>query len=276
MLTLFSPAKINIFLKVLGKRDDGFHELVTLIQAIDLGDTLSFSLSDEDRLTCTDASIPCDGRNLVARAVDLFREKTGFSKKVSIHLEKKIPHEAGLGGGSSNAATALWAMNNLSGREVSVEQLMEWGGQLGSDVPFFLSTGTAYCTGRGEKIRSVTPPNRPPLTLVKPDLGLSTPKVFGALNIAGLVKREPEEMLEEFLEGQRVYSNDLEGAALSVAPELASLQKELLSRGFEDVVMTGSGSAFYCTGAGNTSGIEGKTFTTQYLNRTEDQWYSNE
>jgi len=275
MLTLFSPAKINIFLKVLGKRPDGFHELVTLIQAIDLGDTLSFSLSDQDKLTCTDAAIPTDGRNLIARAVDLFRDKTGFNEKVSIHLDKRIPHEAGLGGGSSNAATALWAMNELSGNNISLQQLMQWGGELGSDVPFFLSTGTAYCTGRGEKILSLSPPKGPALTLVKPPLGLSTPKVFGALNIAGLPSRDPQEMLDQFLQGEHVYFNDLEGAALKVAPQLDSLQKELLLRGFNDVVMTGSGSTFYCTGKGDTTDLDVATFTTRYLNRTVEQWYTN-
>src|SRR5262249_13981075 len=108
MLTLLSPAKINLFLRILGKRPDGYHELASLFQAIDLADTIHFSLSDADHLTCTDPAIPVDRSNLIWKSVNLFRRKTGLNFHLKIHLEKKIPHQAGLGGGSSNAATTLW------------------------------------------------------------------------------------------------------------------------------------------------------------------------
>lgn len=160
MLTLISPAKVNLFLRVLGKRPDGYHELASLFQAIDLADTLHFTLSKHDHLTCTDPAIPLDNTNLIWKTVHLFRRKTNHQFPIHIHLEKNIPIQAGLGGGSSNAATTLWALNELLNTHIPSETLTAWAGEIGSDVPFFLSTGTAYCTGRGEIVKSL-PPCRP-------------------------------------------------------------------------------------------------------------------
>lgn len=141
--SLFSPAKINLSLRILGKRPDGYHELLTEMVMISLGDTMVFRLSDEPRDLLAVSGRPVDGNpddNLVLRAIRLFREMRGFGGKPSywkVELEKKIPVGAGLGGGSSNAAAALWAMNLLSGNSCSRQDLMEIGAKLGSDVPFF-------------------------------------------------------------------------------------------------------------------------------------------
>ncbi len=113
-LTLFSPAKINLFLRIMGKRPDGYHELASLFQAIGLGDTLTFTLTPQDSLTCSDPSLPCNDSNLIIKALHLFRRKTNLHIPVTIHLEKHIPTQAGLGGGSSNAATTLGALNTLT------------------------------------------------------------------------------------------------------------------------------------------------------------------
>ncbi|MES2198630.1 MAG: hypothetical protein V4489_00475, partial [Chlamydiota bacterium] len=114
-LSFLSPAKINVFFKVLRKREDGFHEISSLYQAITLFDTLQIRLSAKDEFTCSDPSLSLDHTNLVNKALNLFRKKTGSSDQFSIHLDKKIPMQAGLGGGSSNAATALWAFSKLLG-----------------------------------------------------------------------------------------------------------------------------------------------------------------
>ncbi|MBT7461660.1 MAG: 4-(cytidine 5'-diphospho)-2-C-methyl-D-erythritol kinase, partial [Waddliaceae bacterium] len=157
MLKLSSPAKVNLFLKVVRRRDDGFHDIVSLFQTISLEDRLTFSFSEKDKVSCSDPSIPTDGRNLVNKARDLFRKKTGTDATFDIAIEKNIPAEAGLGGGSSNAATTLWALNTLAGNPATHDELREWASELGSDVAFFLSHGTALCTGRGEKIKELPP-----------------------------------------------------------------------------------------------------------------------
>src|ERR1700733_15970617 len=114
MLTLLSPAKLNLFLRIVRRRPDGYHDLASLFQTVSLADTLHFSLSERDQLTCTDPALLTDHTNLVLKAVDLFRKKTGLSFGLKIHLEKHIPYQSGLGGGSSNAATTLWALNQLT------------------------------------------------------------------------------------------------------------------------------------------------------------------
>ncbi len=118
-MKLFSPAKLNLFLRVLSKRKDGYHEIASLFQAIDFGDILTFALSDKDKLTSSDPSIPHDRSNLIFQAADQFRRQTGLHFGLEVDLEKKIPTQSGLGGGSSNAATTLWALNELHGRPVS-------------------------------------------------------------------------------------------------------------------------------------------------------------
>lgn len=149
-LQLFSPSKINLFLRVVRRREDGYHDLASLFHVIDLGDTMDFSIvaGDSDHLTCTDPSIPTNDSNLVIKALNLFRAKTGMKQCFSVHLDKKVPHGAGLGGGSGNAATTLWAANELTGRPATTEQLLEWSGDIGSDISVFFAEGAAYCTGR--------------------------------------------------------------------------------------------------------------------------------
>lgn len=278
MLTLFSPAKLNLFLRVLRRREDGFHELASLFQAISLGDMLSFSLAAHDQLTAEGLSVPLDGSNLIAKAVDLFRKNTAIDASFTIHLNKRIPLEAGLGGGSSNAATTLWALNELTGRPATLEQLVAWGGTLGSDVAFFLSSGTAYCTGRGEILKSLEPlPETPSITLVKPPYGSSTPQVYRALNCLTLPHRDPIQYLDRFYENDIEYFNDLETAAFAAIPDLAQLKEELLFAGFEHAVLAGSGSTFFCIGEAKLS--LDPTYLikkVRYLNRPLNSWYSLE
>lgn len=252
-LTLFSPAKINLFLRIVGRRSDGYHDLASLFQTISLGDTLHFALAGDDRLTCTDPSLPTDGRNLVIKATQLFRQKTGFSFGLQTHLEKRIPSQAGLGGGSSNAATTLWALNALHGYPVAVADLQAWSSELGSDIPFFFSYGIAYCTGRGECVENLSPLPVQKVTIVKPDQGLSTPAVYARFRSLELPRHPtvPQEDLDSFLSPRPRYINDLEQAAFIESPSLAELKRTLLASGFTTVLMSGSGSAFFCLGEGD-------------------------
>ena len=160
-LSLFSPCKINLFLRIIRKREDGFHDLASLFQTIGFGDMLHLKLDEsgeKDTFECNMEGVPTDKSNLVIRALDLVRSKTGNEDKFfKANLVKQVPAQAGLGGGSGNAAAAMWGANELLGNPATLEELVEWSGDLGSDITFFLSEGTAYCTGRGEIMTPVDP-----------------------------------------------------------------------------------------------------------------------
>ena len=164
-LTLQAPSKINLFLRILRKREDGYHELASLFQAVSLTDTLDFwvECADSSKPICSmevspdsvgRAGIPTDETNLVMRALKLCADKTGTKQRVHCRLHKNAPAQAGLGAGSSDAATAMHAANRLAGFPATQQQLIEWSAELGSDISFFFSRGTAYCTGRVERRES--------------------------------------------------------------------------------------------------------------------------
>ncbi len=258
-ITLFSPAKINLFLRILGKRPDGYHELASLFQTINLGDTLTFTFSSTDQLTCTDPTLPCDGSNLVLKAVDLFRRKSGLRFSIQIDLDKKIPTQAGLGGGSSNAATTLWALNALHNFPYTDLELQSWSSEIGSDIPFFFSHGTAYCTGRGEIVRDLPPLPLMPFSLIKPALGLSTPAIYKELKLEECYAEDPEQLLASFYAGNPKYINDLEKPAFRLYSELQTIKIK------ENAFMTGSGSALIAMGSGTHSAI----------NRKVKEWFTS-
>ncbi|MCB1107372.1 MAG: 4-(cytidine 5'-diphospho)-2-C-methyl-D-erythritol kinase [Chlamydiia bacterium] len=272
-ITLFSPAKLNLFFRVLKKRDDGFHEIASLMQAISLCDTLDFSLSDHDSLTCSDPAIPTDERNFIFKARSLFRERTSFNSPISIHVKKEIPPEGGLGGGSGNIATTLFALNRLSGLEIEEETLAKWGGELSSDAPFFFSKGTAYATGRGEKVESLPALPRKELYLVKPKgEGLSTPLVYKHCKV-NVHSTHPEKLLENALGGHLNALNDLEFPAFALRPELKRIKETLLEVGFNLVAMTGSGTTFFCFGPQIAIPFDAWVTKTSFLSRKENEWY---
>lgn len=277
-LSLLSPAKVNLFFRVLGKREDGFHEIASLYQAISLFDRMHISLAEQDMFTCTDSGLDMGKTNLISRALDLFRHKTGHRSCFRIHLEKNIPIEAGLGGGSSNAATALFAFSSLTQSACSIEELQSWGGEIGSDIPFFLSHGTAWGRGRGEVIEELSFAPSFPLTIVKPSWGLSTPAVYRSSNPAALAYRNPTEDLKQWTQqGKQLCYNDLEEAAFSLSPELKIIRNTLLSLGFSQVVLCGSGTAFFCLGA-STASLSAylpqcRFFSVRTLQRKGISWY---
>ena len=260
-LSLLSPAKVNLFLRILRRREDGYHELASLFQAVSLFDRLDFwerpgaagpSMEVTDDSVCA-ALIPTDERNLVMRALQIFAERSGDARPIHCRLHKVIPAQAGMGGGSGDAATALHAANRLCGFPVSQETLIEWGAELGSDIGFFLSRGTAFCTGRGELIEPLDPLPPAPVYLVKPAEGLSTPGVFKALGLSPneeLPGASPQALLDEFAENvyTATFVNDLEPPAEKVLPMLADLRTELSTLGFRAVMLSGSGTTIFCVG----------------------------
>lgn len=257
-----SPAKINLFLQVTGKLENGFHQIATAMQAISLVDFLEIQESTEDSLTCTDPHIPTDEKNLVLQAASLFRKKTGKDVKISCHLEKNIPAEGGLGGGSSNAATTLWAMNELTGRPAVNAQLMQWSAEIGSDIPFFFSLGAAYCTGRGEEVLSFQAPLlQSSVQILTPSFGVSTKKCYQTLMPAEWSAKNPVESLKKLEQGKPCFYNDLEKSAFRVVPELLGVKEELTKSGCP--ILAGSGSSFWWAAEQGFCSVS----------RSEDSWY---
>lgn len=271
LVSLLSPAKVNLFLRVVRRRGGdeeyaGYHELASLFQTVSLFDTLEFWTEppDESAPVCSmevsetsrgRENIPTDGSNLVMRAMKLFAERTKVEHRLHCRLHKEIPSQAGMGGGSSDAATALHAANRLAGFPVTQDELIKWGGELGSDVSFFLSRGSAYCTGRGEIIdfRDPLPPTA--VYLVKPSAGLSTPRVFKQLGLKPgdtVPGRNPLDLLDDFESPLGVYEaeyvNDLETPAFKLLPMLKELRDDLSQLGFQAVMMSGSGTTIFCIG----------------------------
>ena len=240
------------------------------MQAIALYDTLEIALASEDSLTCNHPDIPLDERNFIIKARTLFREKTGFDHPLSIHVDKNIPAEGGFGGGSGNLATTLYAMNQLSKLSIDEETLRTWAGDLSSDAPFFFSSGTAFATGRGEKVASLPPLPSCALYLAKPKgKGLSTPLVYQHCT-PNVHPTAPKILLRKNLWGM----NDLEFPAFALRPDLKEVKKTLLDLGFQTVAMTGSGTGFFCIGDMEPPLMQGIQFwKTTFLSREEGQWY---
>lgn len=179
-MEFLAPAKVNLSLRVVRRRDDGFHEIDSLFVPISVFDRLDIELRDDGGLafTCDDASIPGDDTNLVVRAARAFCEKTGREPNVRIHLEKRIPHGAGLGGGSSDAASTLLALDRLFGTKLPRETLLNVAADLGSDIPFFILGQPARARGRGEQLEPADLPHRLPLLLIKPPFPVPTPWAY--------------------------------------------------------------------------------------------------
>ncbi len=273
-IQLFSPAKLNLFFRLLGKRSDGYHEVESLYQAINLFDLLSLDLAKEDAFTSSNALLEKDPHNSIIKALLLFRKKTALNFSVHIHLEKRIPIQAGLGGGSSNAATTLWGLNELCGRILATEELAFLAAEISSDAPFFFSQGSAYCTGRGEKVHNIHLPQTFSAWLAVPSFGTSTAQVYRAVDMSQLLQKKLENLSKNFCKDFSFHYNDLEIAAFSIEPRLREMKQRLLNMGFDEVVMTGSGSCFFCLGT--RTPISEKDLVFRFVKncqREENKWY---
>ena len=253
-ITLRTPAKINPVLEVLGKRADGYHELALVFQAIGLYDELEFSEEGQGpRLEILESpgSLATDDTNLILKAVKLFcGEILKEERGVRIRLKKKIPLAAGLGGGSSDAAATLLGLDRLFKAQAGETRLKALAAQLGSDVPFFLTGGTALGEGRGEKITPWAPGPEVSLILVKPPEGLSTPAVYrsGKAVITGGEKaRDFQAILRggNLREIGRSLFNGLEPAAFFLMPAVEAIKKQLLQAGAIGALVSGSGPTVF-------------------------------
>ncbi|MGI8555373.1 MAG: 4-(cytidine 5'-diphospho)-2-C-methyl-D-erythritol kinase, partial [Pyrinomonadaceae bacterium] len=191
-----SFAKINWFLKILGKRDDNFHEICTTFQTVSLHDNLYFAASDELKLTCDIPQIPTGENNLIIKAAQILREKYDIKNGAEIFLEKRIPSPGGLGGGSSNAAVALIGLARLWKIEIRRAEFAEIAAGLGSDVPFFLDGGTSLGTGRGTEITPIEDIEEKFLLIITPDVAVPTQAAYARLNAPRLTNFSSKSILK--------------------------------------------------------------------------------
>lgn len=252
--TLPAFAKINWTLHVLGRRADGFHELHTVFQTVTLHDRLTFSLRDDDHLSlsCDEPTIPVDERNLVWRAAEALRDKYRIRKGASVHLEKRIPAEGGLGGGSSDAAVALLALSHLWQVETGREELALIGAGLGADVPFFFTGGTALGTGLGTEVKPLADIRAEYLLIVTPRAKVSTVEAYKALKRPALTKDSSAFILSisraEALFSDSLHEalhNDFEPVILSLYPEIARVRRGLIEHGARVALLAGSGASVF-------------------------------
>lgn len=242
--TFHAPAKLNLSLRVLGKRDDGFHEIDTqMVKLPGLADTLEFQESTAFSFQCDDPTLPVDETNLVVKAVRAYEAATGVNCDFSITLKKSIPHGAGLGGGSSDAATALLALDELHCGKAGAARLHEIAAALGSDIPFFLTPGAARCSGRGEIIQAVPSTAALRVLLLKPAFSVSTPDAYGrwasSMELPGV--RYSAQDLDALM-----LVNDLERPVFEKHRFLAEMKQWLLAR-YEPAaaLLAGSGSCVF-------------------------------
>ncbi len=258
MLEKISPCKVNLLLNILGKRPDGFHELETVMHPVRLHDGLSFSKAGPGvQLTCSEPALPADAGNLVHRAATAFLQAARIGDGVKIHLEKKIPMAAGLGGGSGNAATTLLGLNELFGGPLDGRALHALAAQLGSDIPFFLQDQPALATSRGEHVQSLDafPALRgAAFLLVHPGFGIATAWAYQQLaHIPDAWNGRPGRahklvallQTADLAAASVEFYNSLEAPALHKYPVLALYQEFLREHGARAALMSGSGSTTF-------------------------------
>ena len=235
-----SYAKINWTLRITSRRADGYHELETLFQTISLYDTITLMESDAWTITCDDPEVPCDERNLIMQAAHLIQ-----SPPLYIALQKRIPAGGGLGGGSSNAAATLCAIDQMFNLRTPPNRMREFAAQLGSDVPFFLERGLAYATGRGEQLTQLQGGVSIPLLLIFPSERVSTAEAYSLIKTYSqpLGLDAYRSMLRgDFLSNASKLVNDFEGPIFARMPRLRDYRERLLRKGALWAHMTGSGS----------------------------------
>ena len=257
MTTLYEGAfaKINLTLDVLGKREDGYHDIKSVMQSISLRDDIEIDVGTGKpwKLLCDKEGIPTDESNLAWKAAKLFLDTIGKDPNgLEIRITKRIPSQAGLGGGSADAAAVLRALNRHYGAPLSLPALAELGGQIGSDVPFCVLCGTAVCEGRGEKIRHL--PDMPQCIFVvcKPDFSVSTPELYAKIDEKAIANRPNHQAMESaILAGDLVQivnhiCNVFDPVVTEEHLELNYIKSVMNSYDGVGMQMTGSGSAVYC------------------------------
>ncbi|KPA08834.1 4-diphosphocytidyl-2C-methyl-D-erythritol kinase [Candidatus Magnetomorum sp. HK-1] len=258
-----SPAKINFFLRITGKRSDGYHTLISLMSPISLHDTISMTFHTERiQVNCMHPDVPIDHKNLAYQAADIFFQATGIVEGVNIFIQKNIPVGGGLGGGSSNAATVLTALNKFYQSPLPEKKLKEIALSLGADVPFFIDQVTALATGIGERLHPVNISIKHSLALIYPGFPVSTAWTFKNLNLnlttdkindrsSNLIFKYKKKIKQ--LDWLSDIHNDLESVSFKRYPVLLTIKNKLISMGADFSFMSGSGSSIIGMFSDNTA-----------------------
>ena len=243
-----APAKINLLLRVLRKRPDGYHDLASVMQQISIYDELEYTMQQEGiTLHCPGTDLPTNEQNLIYRAAQTLFNHTGYRNGVEIVLNKSIPSAAGLGGGSSDAATTLMTLNDLCSLGLSKTELIKLGAKLGADVPFFIFGRSAFATGIGDKLQTLPDLPQINMVLINPTFPLSTKTVYENLNLT-LTKKKNNYSIPRFYalgDVVRELHNDLEAVSLKMHPELNDLKQMLMKEGALGALMSGSGPTLF-------------------------------
>lgn len=250
-IVLESYGKINLGLDVLYKREDGYHEINTIMQQISLSDTLIMREIKEDiELDCNNKELPLDSTNLVYRAWKKMQEKTGINKGIQINIHKKIPIAAGLAGGSANAAAVLKGLNQLWGLNLSEEELREIGIEIGADVPYCIMGGTALAEGIGERLTKIKSFKDKDILLVNPGIGVSTTEVYGSLRLNKEARMDVQKIISS-IERDDMKSvadnitNVMEEVVIEKNPIISQIKRDMVNYGALGALMSGSGPTVF-------------------------------
>lgn len=247
-------AKLNLTLDVLGKREDGYHDLKSVMQTVAYCDDISLDIGTGEpwSLTCTDPEIPADSRNLAWKAARAFYDATGIKDEgLTIHITKRIPSQAGMGGGSSDAAAVLRALNRYYADPLTPMALADVGARVGSDVPFCVIGGTVMCEGRGERLRPITPMPDCVILVCKPEFSMSTPALYRELDEAGIHVHPNNDAMEIALQNGdipavgKLLCNVFDPVVTASYPLMDQLRQMYMDAGAYGCQMSGSGSAFF-------------------------------
>lgn len=246
-------AKVNLTLDVLGKREDGYHSLETIMRAVNLYDTITICLNDTGviKLTSDAEHIPTDQRNIAYKAARRYLNFANSPKGMTIHIKKVIPSGAGMGGGSADGAAVLVLLNKLFNDKVSPKDLLTIGANIGADVPFCMMCGTHVATGIGEILSPVKVNDTIPILVVKPEVSISTPEMYKMIDNSYIINRPDTSEMIKALEKGDIYSvasklcNVMEPVAISVHKEIETIKNKMLENGALGAMMTGSGSAVF-------------------------------
>lgn len=251
-MELKAYAKINLSIDVIDEREDGYHEVSMIMQSIELHDILKFKKSDRGiRIYCSSPYVPCDKRNIVFKALELVRKKYNISSGMEIQIEKRIPVAAGLGGGSSDAASAIIAANKIWNLELSNAEMMDLGGMVGADVPFCIKGGTALARGIGEKITELPSIGRIYIVLAKPPVSVSTREIYNSLKMDEIVIRPDTQKLVKSINDRNIkyvadnMINVLESVTIKKYPVIDEIKSIMVNFGALGSMMSGSGPTVF-------------------------------
>lgn len=251
-ISIKAPAKINLSLDVLRKREDGYHEVEMIMTTVDLADRIELTLLDENKILIdvSEGFVPSDNRNLAYQAAQILKDEFRIQQGVKIFIQKNIPVSAGLAGGSSDAAATLRGLNQLWNLQLTLDELATIGAKIGSDVSFCVYGGTALATGRGEKIQHISAPPACWVILAKPPIGVSTAEVYRNLKLDQLPHPDITQMISALEE--RNYNNIcehlgnvLETVTFKLYPEVQRIKEQMIRFGADGVLMSGSGPTVF-------------------------------